>query len=401
MEGKMSAASTIKNEPQVDVLSLSRDLADEFRVSSLQRDRLGKTPKRERDLIRQSGLLKLSIPRSWGGWGVDWPTLYQSIRIISEGDSSLGHVYGFHHVLLATCRLFGSESQAQRLLSRTAAENWFWGNTLNPMDKRLVLAREGKELRLRGKKSYGTGSIDSDFLIVSALEEGTEKLVVAAIPTHRSGLLLHDDWSNMGQRATDSGSATFENVLLEEDEILGPPGPMGSVFAGLRPCVAQLVFVNVYLGIAQGALAEAKKFTREETKPWPWSGVDQATADPYVLEHFGNSWAELEGAVAVADKAAHVLQKAFEKGDSLTPKERGETAVAIATDKVLSSRAALGITSRIFEATGASATSAKWGLDRFWRNARTLTLHDRLDYKVRELGDWALNDKVPTPSLYS
>jgi hypothetical protein len=32
---------------------------------------------------------------------------------------------------------------------------------------------------------------------------------------------------------------------------------------------------------------------------------------------------------------------------------------------------------------------------------RTLTLHDRLDYKVREAGDFALNGQFPTPSFYS
>ena len=31
----------------------------------------------------------------------------------------------------------------------------------------------------------------------------------------------------------------------------------------------------------------------------------------------------------------------------------------------------------------------------------TLTLHDPLDYKVREVGDWALNGRYPTPGFYS
>jgi hypothetical protein len=28
-------------------------------------------------------------------------------------------------------------------------------------------------------------------------------------------------------------------------------------------------------------------------------------------------------------------------------------------------------------------------------------LHDPVDYKVRELGDWALNHQLPKPSFYS
>ncbi|MEH1998303.1 MAG: acyl-CoA dehydrogenase family protein [Nostoc sp.] len=59
------------------------------------------------------------------------------------------------------------------------------------------------------------------------------------------------------------------------------------------------------------------------------------------------------------------------------------------------------ITNRIFEVMGARATSAKYGFDRYWRNLRTFTLHDPVDYKVRDIGNWALNDKLPKPDFYS
>ena len=55
----------------------------------------------------------------------------------------------------------------------------------------------------------------------------------------------------------------------------------------------------------------------------------------------------------------------------------------------------------MFEVTGARATTAALRLDRFWRNLRVHTLHDPLDYKLRELGDWALNGNLPPPSFYS
>ena len=41
----------------------------------------------------------------------------------------------------------------------------------------------------------------------------------------------------------------------------GPtPGPLGSPFASLRPCIAQLVLVNVYQGLGEGALAAGRAF---------------------------------------------------------------------------------------------------------------------------------------------
>ena len=56
---------------------------------------------------------------------------------------------------------------------------------------------------------------------------------------------------------------------------------------------------------------------------------------------------------------------------------------------------------RLFELAGTRSTLGEHNLDRHWRNARTHTLHDPVDYKLRELGDWVLNERHPNPSFYS
>ncbi|MBD0344393.1 MAG: monooxygenase, partial [Coleofasciculus sp. Co-bin14] len=47
------------------------------------------------------------------------------------------------------------------------------------------------------------------------------------------------------------------------------------------------------------------------------------------------------------------------------------------------------------------STASKYGFDRFWRNIRTFTLHDPVDYKLGTLGNWVLNNQLPTPDFYS
>ncbi len=61
----------------------------------------------------------------------------------------------------------------------------------------------------------------------------------------------------------------------------------------------------------------------------------------------------------------------------------------------------MDVSSRLFEITGARSTAAGHGLDRFWRNARTLSLHDPQHYKQVQIGDYALNGAAPTPGFYS
>lgn len=89
-----------------DPQPIARQLAAQFAQTAAERDKQGGNPKTERDLIRASGLLSLSIPRQYGGQAADWSTIFSTIRTFAQVDSSLAHVYGFHHLLIATVQLF-------------------------------------------------------------------------------------------------------------------------------------------------------------------------------------------------------------------------------------------------------------------------------------------------------
>ena len=54
---------------------MAQALADEFAQTAAERDQRGGTPKAERDALRSSGLLTLSIPKTLGGQGADWATV--------------------------------------------------------------------------------------------------------------------------------------------------------------------------------------------------------------------------------------------------------------------------------------------------------------------------------------
>lgn len=224
---------------------------------------------------------------------------------------------------------------------------------------------------------------------------------MAAIPTQRSGIHLNNDWNNMGQRQTDSGSVEFTALRVEEHELLINPGPLSSPFSSLRSLIAQLIFTNIYLGITEGALSEAVKYTQKNSRVWSGSLAKNIQEDPYTLLHYGEFWASLEASRVLADHAARLLDNAWEKGLSLTAEERGEVALAIFAAKVNITKTGLDVTSRIFEVAGARSTTFTLKLDRFWRNLRVYTLHDPLDYKLNELGDWALNGNYPSHSFYS
>ncbi|MBV8048178.1 MAG: acyl-CoA dehydrogenase family protein, partial [Paludibacterium sp.] len=355
-----------------------------------------------RDALRASGLLDLSIPTEFGGQGASWSETLRVVRELAQVDSSVAHVFAFHHLLLATVRLFGQPAQWQPWFEQTARQRWFWGNALNPLDKRTTATAYSHWYEFHGDKSFCSGATDSDMLLASAIQQGEGgKLLIAAFPSGRAGVQIRQDWDNIGQRQTDSGSVRFDHVRVEAGEVLLNPGPLSSPFACLRPLIAQLILTNLYLGIAEGALREARQYTLEQRRLWPASLAATPNKDPYTLLHYGEFFAALEGARLLTDHAAAQLDDAWRQEAQLSETARGRLAVSIAAAKVAASRSGLDLTSRMFEVTGARATTAALRLDRFWRNLRVHSLHDPLDYKLQELGDWALNGQYPIPSFYS
>ena len=392
----MNASTQLTQTP----IEIAQQLAAEFAKTAAERDKTGGNPKAQRDLIRQSGLLGLSISKQYGGQGADWHTIFKTIQTIAQVDSSLAHVYGFHHLLIATVQLFAQPEQYGPWFEQTARENLFWGNTLNPLDRRTTASQLSEhEFIFHGDKSFCSGSIDSDVLLCSGFN-AENKLLIGVIPTAREGVSFLGDWNNMGQRQTDSGTSHFEQVKIHKDELLLNPGPLSTPYSSLRPLIAQLIFVHMFLGVAEGAFETAKE-TVQSQKAWSKSLAENAVNDPFTQKHFAEFYVQLESVRLLAEKAIHTLQWAWDIGEALDAEQRGQVSIAIATAKIAATNSSLFITQNIFQVMGARATTAKLNLDRFWRNVRTQTLHDPSDYKYQELGEWVLTAKVPDPSFYS
>ncbi|RMH83374.1 monooxygenase [Pseudomonas sp. AOB-7] len=373
-------------------------LARRLAASAVERDRAGGSAPAERELLRDSGLLSLAVPQQYGGQGLVWPEIYRIVRYLAAVDSSLAHLFAFQHLQVATILLFGSPEQQRHWLTRTVQQRWFWGNATNGRDTGLTLSRREEHYELNGSKSFCSGALGADALVVSAPRgKNPEDRVFIVLPSQRDGLAINADWDGFGQRQTDSGTVQFEQVFVDASELLGPVG--ASPRTTLRACLSQLILTQLYLGNAQGALDAALRYTREHSRAWPASGVAQASDDPFIQQRYGELWLRYRSALPLAEQAAQRLQSAWEK-PALTAAERAEVALAISEAKVLAVRAALEITSQVFEAMGARATSSRYGFDRFWRNVRVHSLHDPVDYKVRDLGHWLLSGQGPRPSLY-
>jgi alkylation response protein AidB-like acyl-CoA dehydrogenase len=330
--------------------------------------------------------------------------LLDIIQNIARADSSIAHLYAFHNYQLATVRLYGTKEQWSTLFKGTVENSWFWGNALNQIRKDVIAKRQADGSYLwNGVKNFATGATDSDYLTIAGSEDTFEgKTLVAAIPTNREGIAINDDWDNIGQRQTDSGTIVFKNVKVLRDEVLSDPGPLSTPFSTARSLIGQTVFANIFLGIAQGSYEEAIKYIhKKESKPWLSSLAPSAQKDPYLLHHIGELRVKLESAKLLTQRVNILLDALWQRGENLTARQRGEFAIEAAVARIAAAQTGLDVTSRIFEILGSRATTKALSFDRFWRNLRTQTLHDPIDYKILAVGDFILNNDIPNPTFYS
>ena len=131
--------------------------------------------------------------------------------------------------------------------------------------------------------------------------------------------------------------------------------------------------------------------------------IEQPGFDPRRARAFGARRELLEArAIGVAGQDIGVIAGAGGYGERLAATAGAEVddrlprpARRVAEARILTTTVSLHAGSKLFELAGTSATLDDKGLDRFWRNARTHTLHDPVRWKYHAVGNYYLNDKLP------
>jgi SfnB family sulfur acquisition oxidoreductase len=346
------------------------------------------------ETISDAGLLAITVPKRYGGPEVKAHTVARVIAELSGADGSIGQIPQNHFFMLEALRLQGTEAQQSFFYGRVLAGERL-GNALSEVgtktahDHTTRLTRERGQYRLNGKKFYSTGVLFAHWVAVVANDDGGDS-TIAFVPRDTKGITIVDDWSGFGQRITGSGTTLLENVEVHPFSVLSfkalfdRPTSMGPF--------AQIMHAAVEQGIAEAALAEAVNFIRASARPWKDAGVDRASQDPYTIAAIGELKIRVDASAGLLERAGLLVDRATDDPSIQTV---AAASVAVAEAKIASTDAALLVGSKLIELGGSSATLARHDLDRYWRNARTHTVHDPIRWKYRAVGDYWLNGVNP------
>lgn len=385
------------------LVELSAEFGRRFVTGAVARDLERRMPFEEISELARSGLLAARVPAAYGGPEVSMGEFAQIIVNLSKGDPNIAQSAAATFPNVEKIRIYGSDAQkrryfgllldGRRLNGNAAAERG--GTRIGDMATRIIRdsGRDDGGYRLDGRKYYTTGSLFAEFTLVTALLEGGR--AAAVVPVDRAGVTIIDDWDGMGQRTTASGTMIFENVRLDEGEVM--PIPDYGRRRTYEGAFAQLLHSALDTGIALAALEDAVAYGRTHARPLPEAGVGLAVEDPYVQYTVGEMAVLAHGAEALVGRAAAVLDEAVRlfHRDGAADRPLGEASVAVAEAKFAASEASVKVSEMLYRIGGASATSRALNLDRHWRNARTHTTHDPVAYKAKAIGNFYLTGALP------
>jgi SfnB family sulfur acquisition oxidoreductase len=385
-----------------EALDVAAKLSAEFDAEASKRDAERELPHAQVRALKESGLLAITVPERFGGIEVPAVVLAEVIRLIAHADPSLAQIPHSHFVFLEALRLQGSEDQQayfwERVLSGALLANAQTERGPHPIDvDATTLVRQAAgDYVLSGRKFYSTGALFADWVVVRAsLTDGAAQptaktpKAVAFVARDAGGLEVVDDWDGMGQRTTASGSVTLTDVAVPVEHVV----PFTPIFAGPTTygARAQLLHSAIDVGIATGALAAGVR-AAERARPHFEAGVDTAVDDPTLVTVAGELTVTVRAAQALLVEAAQTVDAA---ASALDDESTAAASVAVAVAKVAAVRASLEASNVLFELGGTRSASASGNLSRYWRDARTHTLHDPTRWKLQHIGRYTLSGTPP------
>lgn len=376
------------------------DLLEQVARGAEQRERDDENPFEQVRLVRRSRLGAARIPESEGGAGGSLRDLYRKVIRLAEADPQVAHVLRSHFIVVEEA-LRGATAPVRAKWVAEINRGALFGNATTELTQHAAgtqihetaVTPEGDHFRLNGTKFFTTGTLFADYVAVAATRpDGV--LVRPVVPVDRAGVAVEDDWDGFGQRRTGSGTTRFDDVRVDQDELLGFTDPVEG--QAWRASLPQLYLQAVQAGILRNVVTDAVALVHRRSRTFEHGAADTPADDPQLQQVIGALSANAQAAEAIVLDAADAQDRAAAgvRGGAVDADLDHEASVRAAQAKVVIDDLAQRSTSALFEVGGASATRRTANLDRHWRNVRTLASHNPTVYKARSLGAFEVRGEL-------
>lgn len=386
--------------PTADLDDLRAQFAPAFQKiaeENLERERTRTFPHEQVRLLNEAGFGMLRIPADRGGFGASLRQVFLLLADLGEADANVAHVWR-NHLAFVEDRLNAPVSDTNDIwierfrAGQFVGGGWTEANNVTLSNLVSTVSAEDDHYVVTGAKFYATGSLYAEWLDVLGRGDDGE-LLTALVRAEDPGVTLIDDWDGFGQRTTASGTARYDAVRAERGDVF----PAAERFA-YQGHFYQTAMLSVLTGITRAALRDGSAALAGRKRNYPQGLTEVPSEDAQLLAVIGEVSADAFAAEAALARAGEVLDR-IDASAADAKRRLIDAEVAVTQAQLVIIAAALRATTTVFDALGASGVSEQRGLDRHWRNARTLASHNPRVYKARILGDYLINGKDPVSNL--
>lgn len=261
-------------QEQLLVQKMAREFArKELAPIAAEIDENARFPLETVEKLRANGMLGMTIPREYGGAGVDTLAYVLAEEEISKVCMSSAAILGGQNALCSWALLNkGTATQKEKYLramgtgEKLAAFATTEVNAGSDVSgQQTTAAADGDTWILNGSKIFITNGGYADFYLILAVTDrtkGNKGFSVFIVDADAKGFTTGPKDNKMGQRASATTELIFQNCRIPRENLLGELGEgfkivMQSLDSGRISVAAQCV------GLAQGALDEAVKYIRQ------------------------------------------------------------------------------------------------------------------------------------------
>lgn len=372
---------------------------EDIRDGSAERDQTRTLPFEELRRLADLGFGAVRVPVEFGGFGASLGELFELIMDLGAADPNVAQALRGHFGFVERLHLTG-QADAGLWFARIA-QGALIGNAQAERNSETaihtVLTPDGAGWLLNGDKYYTTGTIYADWTWLNAGIDGRNTGVI--VSTRAAGVNIVDDWDGFGQKLSGSGTTRFDDVAVSAEQVYPLADDPAHLSVDNR-IVLHLILHATMAGIGQALLRDAVEYVRGRTRTFGVAGTSEPRNDAPVQLAVGELASLVFGAEAVVRNVVRELEqeRAAAPGteeDRLERYSRLHVLQFEAQQVVI--RSVLEAANTLFEVGGASAVSAGRGLDRHWRNARTIASHNPAMLRQRAIGDYYLNGTAPEP----
>jgi len=367
---------------------------------TVARERERTLPHQPISWLKEAGFGTVRIPQEKGGWGASLPQLFQLLTELAEADSNLPQALRAHFAFVEDRLNQPDSAERDRWFGRfidgeLVGSGWTEIGTVKLGDVITRVTPGESGWTLSGEKFYSTGTLFADWIDVYARRNDNQGDVIALVNTHQPGVTREDDWDGFGQRLTGSGTTRFANAHVEQEHVYD----FATRFR-YQTAFYQHVLLATLAGIGRAVARDGAQAVAARNRVYSHGNGGAVRQDAQILQVIGEITSLAFAVEATVIRATHSLQSAYVAHFSSDEAQIAAANVLAEAEagqaQVIASELVTRAATELFNALGASDTRVSKALDRHWRNARTLSSHNPVVYKARDIGDWKVNGTAPT-----